>query len=138
MKNKELLRVIKFTAFSASAGVIQVIVDVIMNELVNTKAWFSSLVALIASVLWNFTFNRKFTFYSAGNVPIAMLKVALFYVVFAPASTLWTKWLTDSCGWNEYLVLGLTMAVNFVTEYIYQKYFVFKNSIDTALGKEKQ
>lgn len=136
--NKETLRAVKFTLFSLSAGVIQIIVDAIMNEGVKAKPWISYLVALIASVLWNFTFNRKFTFQSAGNVPVAMLKVALFYVVFAPASTWWTKVLTENCHWNEYLVLILTMTCNLVTEYLYQRYFVFKNSIDTAAGKEKK
>ena len=40
-------------------------------------------------------------------------------------------------GWNEYLVLGLTMVVNFVTEFLYQRFFVFGKSIDTAEKREK-
>ena len=88
--------------------------------------------SLILSVLWNFTLNRKYTFQSANNVPIAMLKVALFYVVFTPISTWWTAVLTDGMGVNEYLVLIATMFVNFVTEYLYDRFFVFGKSIDTA------
>ena len=85
-------------------------------------------------MVWNFTLNRKFTFRSAGNVPIAMLKVALFYVVFTPLSTWWTAVLTgESIGWNEYLVLAITMIVNFVTEYLYDRFVVFGKSIDTAV-----
>ena len=85
-------------------------------------------------MVWNFTLNRKFTFRSAGNVPIAMLKVALFYVVFTPLSTWWTAVLTgEGIGWNEYLVLAITMIVNFVTEYLYDRFVVFGKSIDTAV-----
>jgi uncharacterized membrane protein len=62
-----------------------------------------------------------------------MLKVAAFYLVFTPLSTWWTAVLTGhGIGWNEYLVLALTMIVNFVTEYIFDRYVVFGNSIDTA------
>jgi putative flippase GtrA len=83
-------------------------------------------------VLWNFTFNRKFTFCSAGNVPVAMVKVALFYAVFTPLSTWWTDALTVGAGINEYVVLAGTMIVNFLTEYVYDRFFVFGKSIDTA------
>lgn len=130
--NKELLRTIKFTLFSLSAGIIQVIFDVLCNELLQLPAQWSYLIALIASVLWNFTLNRKFTFCSANNIPIAMAQVAAFYAVFAPLSTWWTAVLTGpKCLWNEYLVLILTMAVNFVTEYLFQRFVVFRKSLDT-------
>jgi putative flippase GtrA len=130
-KKKELLRTVKFTLFSISAGVIQVIADLLCNEVFHLVPWLSYLVALVCSVLWNFTLNRKFTFQSAANVPVAMLKVAAYYAVFTPLSTWWTAALTGA-GWNEYLVLALTMIVNFVTEYLYQRWFVFGSSIDTA------
>ena len=132
-KKREFLRTVKFVMFSLSAGVIQIIADAVCNELIHLEPWLSYLVALILSVLWNFTLNRKFTFCSANNVPIAMLKVACFYLVFAPLSTWWTKVLTSpTYGWNEYLVLVITMAINLVTEYLYCKYFVFRGSIDSA------
>jgi putative flippase GtrA len=130
-KKSELLRAVKFTLFSISAGIIQVLADLVCNEVLHIVPWLSYLIALCLSVLWNFTFNRKFTFQSAGNVPLAMLQVALFYVVFTPLSTWWTAALTG-IGWNEYVVLALTMAVNFVTEYFYQRYLVFGNTLDTA------
>ena len=86
------------------------------------------------SILWNFTLNRKFTFRSANNVPIAMLKVAVFYLIFTPLSTLWTAYLTgDGVGWNEYVVLIATMLVNFVSEFLYDRFIVFGKSIDTAV-----
>ena len=131
----ELGRTIKFVLFSISAGVIQVGSFTLLNELLHLNYWASYLISLVLSVLWNFTLNRKFTFKSAANVPIAMLKVAGFYLVFTPLSTWWTAVLTEpSYGfmWNEYVVLVGTMVINFVTEYLFQRFFVFGNSIDTA------
>lgn len=131
---KELIRTIKFVLFSISAGAIQIISFTLMEEILHLPHWLSYLVALILSVLWNFTLNRKFTFHSANNVPIAMMKVALFYLVFTPLSTWWTAVLTGpNIAWNEYLVLILTMLVNFATEFLYDRFFVFGKSIDTAL-----
>lgn len=132
-KKKELIRTGKFVLFSISAGVIQVAVFTLMEELLHITHWVSYLTALIMSVLWNFTLNRKFTFHSASNVPVAMAKVAGFYLVFTPLSTWWTAVLTgEALGWNEYLVLALTMVVNFVTEYLFDRFFVFRESIDSA------
>lgn len=128
---KELWRTVKFALFSVSAGIIQTVCFTLLNELCHLEYWVSYLAALTLSVLWNFTLNRKYTFHSAANVPVAMAKVAVFYLVFTPLSTWWTAALTD-IGWNEYLVLGLTMATNFVTEYLYQRFVVFRGSIDTA------
>lgn len=132
-KKKELIRTLKFAFFSLSAGVIQTLSFTLMNELLHMTYWVAYLIALILSVIWNFTLNRKFTFHSANNIPIAMLQVAGFYAVFTPLSTWWTAVLTGpKVGWNEYLVLFLTMAVNFVTEYLFQRFVVFRKSLDTA------
>lgn len=132
-KRKEFLRTVKFILFSISAGVIQAVSFTLFNELLHLKYWLSYLAALVLSVLWNFTLNRKFTFQSANNIPVAMLKVAAFYAVFTPLSTWWTAVLTEKAGVNEYIVLALTMLVNFVTEYLYQRFIVFGKSIDTAI-----
>ena len=132
-KRKEFLRTVKFVLFSISAGVIQVLSFTLMEELLHWQHWVSYLIALVLSVVWNFTLNRKFTFCSASNVPIAMLKVAGFYLVFTPLSTWWTAVLTEQLLWNEYLVLALTMVVNFVTEYLFQRFVVFGNSLDTDI-----
>lgn len=135
---KEIIRTIKFVLFSASAGIIQVFSFTLMEEALHLTHWVSYLISLILSVVWNFTLNRKFTFYSANNVSIAMLKVAAFYLVFTPLSTWWTAVLTgEKVGWNEYLVLILTMLVNFATEYLYDRFVVFGSSIDTAKKEEK-
>lgn len=130
---KEIIRTIKFVLFSISAGVIQIGSFTVMEELLHWEHWVSYLISLVLSVLWNFTLNRKFTFYSANNVPIAMMKVAVFYLVFTPVSTWWTAVLTGpNVGWNEYLVVIMTMLINFITEYVYDRFIVFGNSIDTA------
>ena len=132
-KRKELWRSVKFTLFSISAGVIQIASFTLMEELLRLPHWLSYLLSLVLSVLWNFTLNRKYTFCSANNIPVAMLKVAGFYLVFTPLSTWWTAVLTGpSVGWNEYVVLILTMATNFVTEYLFDRFLVFGKSLDTA------
>lgn len=141
MKEKtksELIRTTKFVVFSISAGVIQILSFTVLNEIVKLPYWFSYLIALALSVTWNFTLNRKFTFKSAASVPVAMLKVAVYYVVFTPISTWWTAWLTEpdyGVGMNEYFVVVMTMIVNFITEFLYDRFIVFGKSMDTA-GKK--
>ena len=131
-KRKELIRTVKFVLFSISAGAIQIVSFAIFEEFLHFTHWVSYLLALILSVVWNFTLNRNFTFCSANNIPLAMAKVALFYLVFTPLSTWWTAVLTgDGFMWNEYLVLILTMLTNFVTEYLYDRFIVFGKSLDT-------
>ena len=130
-KKKEVWRAVKFALFSASAGIIELLVFTLLNEVFKLPYWLCYLVALAASVLWNFTLNRKFTFQSANNVPKAMLQVALFYAVFTPLSTLLEHVLTVKLGWNEYLATGINMALNLVTEYLYDRWVVFRDSIDT-------
>ncbi len=136
-KKKELWRVVKFVLFSASAGIIQTVLFTLMNEVGHLDYWVSYLTALVASVVWNFTFNRKFTFQAANNVPIAMIKVAIYYAIFTPASVLWGNALEKV--WNEYAVLALTMFINMTTEFLYQKYVVFRNAVDTNdIAKKKE
>ena len=132
---KEFTRVVKFTLFSISAGLIEMGAFALLNELLHLPYWLSYLVALVLSVLWNFTLNRKFTFKSATNIPVAMLKVACYYAVFTPLSTLLEHYLAEGLGWNEYLVTAINMVLNFVTEFLYQRFFVFGKSIDTAKKK---
>ncbi len=135
---KEFWRALKFLLFSASAGIIEIASFALLNELTNWSYWPCYLIALVLSVLWNFTLNRRFTFRSANNVPVAMLKVAAYYAVFTPLSTWLGSWLADTVGWNEYLVTGINMALNFVTEYLYDTFVVFRGTIDTNdLAKKK-
>ena len=129
-KRKELLRSLKFLLFSISAGLIQIVTFTLLNELLHLDYWVSYLIALVLSIIWNFTLIRRYTFKSANNVPIAMLKVAAYYLVFTPLST-WLEHVLTGLGWNEYLVTFLNMALNLVTEFLYQRFFVFRDSIDT-------
>ena len=123
-------QVVKFTLFSISAGLIQVAAFTLMETVFHLPYWPSYLTALVLSVLWNFTFNRRYTFRSDASVGRSMLLVALFYAVFTPVSTWWGHVLTTA-GWNDFLVLAGTMVVNFVTEFLYQRFVVYRNRIDT-------
>ena len=159
-KTGNILQFIKFALFSASAGIIEVVSFTLMSEVLiklpfiqnamETNPTFSKimnneygpmyLIALLLSVLWNFTFNRKFTFKSAANVPIAMLKVLAFYCVFTPVTVILGNYFTakfaDLSAIN-YIVLGVTMACNMISEFLYDKFVVFRNQENTAVKKEK-
>ena len=138
MQKKELFRVIKFTLFSISAGVIQIGSFTLFNELAGWDWWLSYLLSLTLSVLWNFTFNRKFTFQSAANVPVAMLKTLGYYLVFTPTSLWLGNYLTGSLLWNDYIVEILVMLLNFSTEFLFQRFFVFGKSLDTNKKQEAE
>jgi putative flippase GtrA len=133
---KETWRFLKFVLFSASAGLIEMGSFALLNELLDWPYWPSYLIALILSVLWNFTLNRKFTFRSCANVPRAMLLVFAYYCVFTPVTTILGNYLAENLGWNEYLVTGLNMVLNLVTEFLYQKYVVYRDSLDSSLIAE--
>ena len=135
MDKKELIRTIKFTLFSISAGIIEIVLFAILDKFTGWNYWPKYLIALIASVIWNFTLNREYTFKSANNVPIAMIKVAIFYAIFTPVSTIVGNYLAESLGWNDILVTLLNMLCNFILEYLYDKYVVFRGSIDTKTKK---
>lgn len=137
-KKKEALRALKFTLFSASAGLIELGSFALLNETLHLPYHVSYITALVLSVLWNFTLNRKFTFQSASNVPKAMLLVALFYCVFTPLTGWLEHFYTMTLGWNEYVATILNMALNFVTEFLYDRFVVFRDSIDTNDVAQKQ
>ena len=144
-KKDNIIQAIKFALFSASAGLIQIGSFTALEELVpklfhvELSYWQCYLPSLILSVLWNFTFNRKFTFKSANNIPIAMLKVAGYYAVFTPLS-LYLGQLAANAGVNHYIVEIVTMLANFVTEFLFDRFVVFRNSINTndIAKKEKE
>ncbi|MDD4797755.1 MAG: GtrA family protein [Eubacteriales bacterium] len=132
-RKQNILQFIKFTLFSASAGLVQVVSFTLLFELAHLGYWPSYLVALVLSVLYNFTVNRRFTFQSAASIPLAMLKVAGYYAVFTPLSTWWGDALTR-LGWNEYLVLAGTMVINLVTEFLFCRLVVYRGSINSRAG----
>lgn len=124
-KKESIIQFIKFLLFSISAGVIQIASFSILFSLIHLEEWIAHLISLVLSVLWNFTFNRKFTFKATNNVEIAMLLVALFYVVFTPLSTLLVNYLTE-INWNGYVVEIGSMILNFVLEFLYCKFIVYR------------
>lgn len=126
---KELLRALKFTLFSVSAGIIQLGSFAILEIFVKTY-WIPYLSSLVLSILWNFTLNRRYTFQSAANVPVAMAKVFGFYLVFTPLST-WLGNAAEGAGWNDFVILALTMLSNFILEYLFCKFVVYRDSEDT-------
>ena len=126
----EWLRVLKFVLFSASAGVIQFGSFALLNEFTGWRYWPCYLISLLLSIVWNFTFNRRFTFKSNANVTRAMLLVLAFYAVFTPATTMLREWLAEGLHWNEYLVTIINMLLNLSLEYLYQRYVVYRNKID--------
>ena len=137
-KRKEILRVIKFVLFSVSAGIIEIVSFTLLTQLTDWQYWPRYLIALVLSVLWNFTLNRTFTFKSAHNVPLAMMKILAFYCVFTPVTTILGNYLAEDLEWNEYLVTGLNMLMNITTEYLYDRFVVFGKTIDTNdIAKKK-
>jgi len=128
-KKKSFLQALKFTLFSISAGIIQVVSFAIL-EIFIKDYWLPYLISLCLSVLWNFTLNRKYTFKSAANVPVAMTKVFGFYLVFTPLSTCLGN-LAESQGVNDFLILAVTMLSNFVLEFLFCKFVVYRGQEDT-------
>lgn len=130
MKSKgSVLQAVKFTLFSASAGIIQVGSFALLSLFIKTY-WITYLISLVLSILWNFTLNRRYTFKSAANVPVAMAKVFGFYLVFTPLSTVLGN-LAESAGVNDYIVLAVTMISNFVLEFLFCKLFVYRGKENT-------
>ena len=138
-KKTELLRTVKFTLFSISAGAIQLGSFTLLTLLTPLPYWPNYLISLVLSVLWNFTLNRRYTFRSANNVPLAMGKVFGYYLVFTPLSTLLGNWLVEGLMWNDFVVELLSMVLNFVTEFLFDRFVVFNDSLDTnELAKQKK
>ena len=153
MKNKNVWQAVKFTLFSASAGLIQLISFALLHDVFKIPDYNACyLPSLILSVLWNFTFNRRYTFVgsemcirdsrytfrSDGNVKRAMLLVALYYVVFITLSRWWSTELV-ALGVHDWLIEVINMLVNFVTEFLFQKFVVYRGTIDTnELAKKEQ
>ena len=137
---KEVFRAVKFVLVSASAGIIEIGVFTLLNELSGMKYWPCYLIALVASVVWCFTINRRYTFMSTKNVPRAMAMVFAFYLVFTPASTILGNYLAETLHWNEYLVTGINMALNLSLEYLYDTFVVYRGEMDNndIAAKERE
>ena len=130
MNKSNLWQAVKFTLFSISAGVIQIGSFTLINELLHWAYWPAYLTSLILSILWNFTLNRRYTFQSAANVPVAMAKVFGFYLVFTPLST-WLGHVAEGLGVHDFLILAVTMLCNFVLEFLFCKFVVYRGQENT-------
>ena len=136
MKKDSIIQMIKFTLFSASAGIIQVLSFALFSEVFNFIYWPSYLISLILSIIWNFTLNRQYTFKSAENIQIAMMKLVGFYAVFTPLST-WLGHIAEKTGINDYIILAVTMLSNFVLEFSFCKFVIYKNQENTRIEKNR-
>ena len=136
ISKKEWLRSLKFWLFSISAGIVQILSFTLFIEVFGLKEWLANAISMLFSVVWNFTINRKLTFKSANNITIAMLLVALFYACFIPLSS-WLTNVANNAGINEYLVEAMVMISNFVLEFLYCRFDVYRNSCDTAVKKSQ-
>ncbi len=128
---KQVIQAFKFLLFSISAGVIQISSFAILEIFIKSY-WFPYLISLTLSIVWNFTLNRNFTFKSAANVPIAMAKVFGFYLVFTPLST-WLGSIAEQHGGNDFVILIITMLCNFVLEFLFCKFVVYRGQEDTRV-----
>lgn len=136
MKDKgQLLQALKFTLFSLSAGIIQIGSFAVL-EIFIKDYWIPYLISLILSIVWNFTLNRRYTFKSAANVPVAMAKVFGFYLVFTPVSTFLGN-LAEQNGGQDFVILIVTMVANFVLEYLFCKFVVYSGQENTMKEKSK-
>ncbi len=140
-KKKEIIRFVKFGLFSISAGLIETAVYYLLGLVPALGYWACYLPALVASVLWNFTLNRRFTFNSSANIPLAMLKTFAYYVVFTPLSTILGNWLVEvrfaASPYADDVVYFATLLINFITEFLYQRYYVYKGRTDNRkTGKD--
>ena len=130
ISKESVVRFFKFLVFSLGAGIIQIGSFAILYDVLHFDYWLSYLPSLVLSVLFNFTVNKSYTFKSADNVPKCMLLVFLFYCVFTPVTTVGGTALEVS-GWDGNIVMALTMVLNFVLEFLYCRYVVYRNTIDT-------
>ncbi len=131
---KQILQMDKFTLFSISAGVIQIGSFAVL-EIFIQDYWIPYLISLVLSILWNFTLNRQYTFQSAANIPVAMAKVFGFYLVFTPLST-YLGDLAEGRGGNDFVILVVTMLANFVLEFLFCKFFVYRGKEYTLEKKQ--
>lgn len=136
-----LIQAIKFTLLSITAAGVEVASFALMVWINSLTGWFpfwvSQSVSIALSVIYNFTVNRHFTFKSANNVPIAMLKVALFYVFFIPLTS-WGGQILSNMGWADWLLKGISLLLNFVGEFLWWKFVVFRGSENTNSLAVKQ
>ena len=149
-KLKQLIQLLVFTGFMASAGVIQFVTTGLLSTWTGLMSedsgyyWIAYLVGLVLSVMWSFTFNRKFTFKAANNVPLAMGLVVIYYCAFAPLSTFGANAIVNAwkdaagAGWDqnyEMVITASMMLLNFFTEFFWDKFVVFNEKVTSRIER---
>lgn len=136
-KKQQFLQLLKFTAFSLSAGIIQFLLQSTLFDWTHVLTyWQAYPIALTASVIWNFTFNRKFTFKASSNVPIAMVLVVIYNLLIVVPFAILGEYLVQLWG-DAYgmLVTVLLLLFNFVTEFFWDKFVVFNDKLVTKIER---
>lgn len=153
-KNGTKWQAFKYLCCTASAGLIQIISFTILQaaipdngetlhfivEDMSRATFIATTVALALSVLWNFTLNRKFTFKSAKNVPVAMFLAFLFYVPFYPFQTWYVHTVKVALGGSDgagFLAEATVMLINGILEFCWQKFVIYRKSTNSA-GTDKK
>ena len=129
----EFGRIVRFVLLEASAGLIEFGSFTLLNEFTGMRYWPCYLIALVLSVIYSFTVNRKFTFRTTANVPRAMTLVILYYSVFTPLSSWGGDYLAETLGWNEYIVTILNLFANLITEWLFYTLVVYRGTVDSAV-----
>lgn len=158
INKKELWRTLKYALIAVSAGVIQFAASTVLKIILDltglngqrmvfitdteTTAFISETVGLVLSVLWNCTFNRKYTFKAANNVPVAICLALVFYVPFYPFQIWYMATVQNGLAnigiWGFIVSLITCMIINGVLEFLWQRFVVFRGSVDTNDSAKKQ
>lgn len=138
-KKQQFIQILKFTLFSASAGVIQLLSTSILHEWTGWLVgyyYIANIIGLTLSVIWNFTFNRKFTFKAANNIPLAMVLVIIYNCIIVVPLAFGGDALVKLWGKNwGILVTAITLLINFVTEFFWDKFVVFNPKVTDKILK---
>lgn len=142
-KKQQFLQLLKFTVFMASAGAIQLLSTTTLHQWTGWLAdyyWVAYVIGLTLSVIWSFTFNRKFTFKAANNVPLAMVLVIIYNCLIVIPLAWGGDELVKLWGNDLGIVVTIiTMLINFVTEFFWDKFIVFNKRVtDKILGLFKK
>lgn len=157
-KRQEKLQFVKYALCAASAGIIQFLTFTILQAVIpdngqtmhfivenmSVVTFSATTVALCLSILWNFTLNRKFTFKDAGNVPKAMVLAFIFYIPFYPFQTWYVHTIKELLGASinidaaGIIAEGTVMIMNFILEFLWQKFVVFRKKKPTQTQEQAQ
>lgn len=166
-RKKKAKRFLKYAIIAISGGLIQLTAYIILSDAIKLdkhvsfdaiyqkQPWLTEIfydpdtgktyglsyfIAVSLSVIWNFTFNRKYTFKSASNVPKAMLLFVLYYAFSIPFNCWAIVQLNKLVVFplSDKVILICIMLANGLPAFFYQRYVVFGRSLDTKHKKKKR